>query len=243
MALSCWKFFLSFAVFLLNIFLYFCCFLGIPVGELFEGIQIALNEWILLVLRARNCGEFDFNARWLLVLNHMVLKSVEMVTPSPRLWDLVGWDLECFDGEVSIGAIWCKMKAAFWNWLTAQTSILKVCLSNLDWNYWPFESLCLWKQGKNCGVPWKRHHQLFGETGAEVARRHSRPTRLLPRKSDTGAKAAVSNAPSGISLRLSSSAGKLKLETKGILGVRPRIWDGTIRRLIEDGQFWTPVFS
>ena len=40
-----------------------------------------------------------------MVLNHLNLKSVEVATPSLRHWDLIGWDLDCCNREVSIEAI------------------------------------------------------------------------------------------------------------------------------------------
>ncbi len=129
-----------------------------------------------------------------MVLNHLNLKSVEVATPSLRHWDLIGWDLDCYNREVSIGAIKHLGKKRHFE-VTAQTSILKVCLSNLDWKYWSFESLFVqrMKIGNLILVRLRRVlfcHHCPGRPEREYSKT-SRACRLLPRESDTGAIAKV----------------------------------------------------
>ena len=45
---------------------------------------------------------------------HMDLRSIEVAIPSLRHWDLIGWDLDCCNREVSIEAI-KHLERAFWN--------------------------------------------------------------------------------------------------------------------------------
>ena len=107
------KVFFEFCFRVLNIFLYFLLFFGVPLG----GIRRDLNCPLWLNFA---CGEggLVFVKTWcqrqMTVPCHMDLRSIEVAIPSLRHWDLIGWDLDCCNREVSIEAI-KHLERAFWN--------------------------------------------------------------------------------------------------------------------------------
>ncbi len=69
-----------------------------------------------------------------LVLSHLDLKPLDIVTPSLRSWNLTGRDwIETIEKYLLVQLSILKWKRKMIE--TAQTSILKVCLPNLDQNY------------------------------------------------------------------------------------------------------------
>ena len=69
-----------------------------------------------------------------LVLSHLDLKPLDIVTPSLRSWNLTGWDwIETIEKYLLVQSSILKWKRKMIE--TAQTSILKFCLPNLDQNY------------------------------------------------------------------------------------------------------------
>jgi len=90
--------------------------------------------------------------------------------------------------------------------MTAQTSILKVCLSNLDWKCWSFESLFVQMKIEDLLLVRLRRisfcHHCPGRREWKDSKT-SRACRLLPRESDTG---AIAKAPYRLLPRDSSFA-------------------------------------
>jgi len=175
-----------------------------------------------------------------MVLNHLNLKSVEVATPSLRHWDLIGWDLDCCNREVSIGAI-KHLGKAFWNDcsnVNFESLLVQFGLEVL--NVWePFcEKSGRKKKWRFASCPTASDFilsSLSWAMGSWSSFRRSKPK--ATKTTETGdpgfvqdapskvgyrrrCKHAVSSTPSQFKLRLSLSVGGWKLETKRIW-VRP----------------------
>jgi len=131
-----------------------------------------------------------------MVLNHLNLKSVEVATPSLRHWDLIGWDLDCYNREVSIGAI-KHLGRAFWNDCSnVNFESLLVQFGLEIFNVW--EPFCAWKKWKLKNLLLVRlrrnlfcHHHLLSLKSRFVRGDGGGVTRKRPERGDCSLESQV----------------------------------------------------
>ncbi len=107
------KVFFEFCFRVLNIFFVFFCFFWSSLRGNSTGFKLPFMIEFCLCW-----GGLVFVKTWcqrqMTVPCHMDLRSIEVAIPSLRHWDLIGWDLDCCNREVSIEAI-KHLERAFWN--------------------------------------------------------------------------------------------------------------------------------